>query len=56
MVSVLKVVYIRSITFSCCAPGRESCWSVDGELLANNQVRGKVYRGLVEVFARGIET
>lgn len=29
---------------------------MDGELLANNSVRAKVYRGLVEVFARGIET
>jgi ceramide kinase len=35
--------------------GKESSWSVDGELLKNNHVSAKVYRGLIEVFARGIE-
>ena len=35
--------------------GRESVWSVDGELLANNHISANVYRGLVDVFGRGIE-
>lgn len=35
--------------------GKESSWSVDGELLQNNHISAKVYRGLIEVFARGIE-
>ena len=43
--------------FDCRAPiaGRESVWSVDGELLANNHISAKVYRGLIDVFGRGIE-
>jgi hypothetical protein len=28
---------------------------VDGELLQNNHISAKVYRGLIDVFARGIE-
>ena len=35
--------------------GRESVWSVDGELLENNHISANVYRGLVDVFGRGIE-
>jgi ceramide kinase len=35
--------------------GKESSWSVDGELLQNNHISAKVYRGLIDVFARGIE-
>lgn len=35
--------------------GRESWWNVDGELLANNHLTAEVHRGLVSVFARGIE-
>lgn len=35
--------------------GRESCWNVDGEILGHNQMTGEVHRGLLEVFARGIE-
>ena len=35
--------------------GEESSWSVDGELLHNNHISAKVYRGLIDVFARGIE-
>lgn len=34
--------------------GRESCWSVDGELLANNTLTGQVHQGLIEMFARGV--
>jgi len=38
------------------APGaEESCWNVDGELLPSNAVRMRVARGLVDVFARGVE-
>jgi hypothetical protein len=29
---------------------------VDGELLQNNHISAKVYRGLIDVFARGIES
>ena len=35
--------------------GRESWWNVDGELLSNNHLTAEVHRGLVNVFARGIE-
>lgn len=35
--------------------GKESRWNVDGELLANNHITAEVHRGLVEVFARGVE-
>ena len=34
--------------------GKESRWSVDGELLANNALTGQVHQGLLEVFARGV--
>ena len=34
--------------------GKQSCWSVDGEILANNTLTGKVHQGLLEVFARGV--
>ena len=36
--------------------GKESCWNVDGELLDNNYVTARVHRGLLEVFARGVES
>jgi ceramide kinase len=36
--------------------GKESCWNVDGELLDNNHVTARVHRGLLEVFARGVES
>jgi hypothetical protein len=39
----------------CMQTGKESSWSVDGELLQNNHISAKVYRGLIDVFARGIE-
>jgi len=35
--------------------GQESSWNVDGELLENNHVTGQVHKGLVEIFARGVE-
>ena len=35
--------------------GEESCWNVDGEILANSHFAGEVHRGLLEVFARGVE-
>ena len=35
--------------------GRESSWNVDGELLENNHVTAQVHKGLLEVFARGVE-
>ena len=35
--------------------GRESSWNVDGELLDNNHVTAQVHKGLLEVFARGVE-
>ncbi|GAX83936.1 hypothetical protein CEUSTIGMA_g11360.t1 [Chlamydomonas eustigma] len=35
--------------------GEESHWNVDGELLSNNCVSILVQRGLVDVFARGVE-
>ena len=34
--------------------GKESVWSVDGELLRNNQFSGEVHQGLLQVFARGV--
>ena len=35
--------------------GEESSWNVDGELLTHNSVSIEVQRGLVDVFARGVE-
>ncbi len=35
--------------------GEESSWNVDGELLTHNSVSIRVHRGLVDVFARGVE-
>ena len=35
--------------------GPESSWNVDGELLADNHFTAQVHRGLLDVFARGIE-
>ncbi|DBA70237.1 TPA: hypothetical protein ACH3X2_012144 [Trebouxia sp. C0005] len=35
--------------------GQESSWNVDGELLENNHVTCQVHKGLVEIFARGVE-
>lgn len=35
--------------------GPESCWNLDGELLADNRLTARVHRGLVSVFARGVE-
>ncbi|GAB4813614.1 hypothetical protein N2152v2_000660 [Parachlorella kessleri] len=35
--------------------GKESRWNVDGELLPSNHITSEVHRGLVEVFARGVE-
>ena len=35
--------------------GRESSWNVDGELLENNHVTSQVHKGLLEIFARGVE-
>ena len=35
--------------------GPESRWNVDGELLPNNAITTHVHRGLLEVFARGVE-
>ena len=35
--------------------GMESYWNVDGEILADNRFTGQVHRGLLEVFARGVE-
>ncbi|KAK9812251.1 hypothetical protein WJX73_007417 [Symbiochloris irregularis] len=35
--------------------GQESWWNVDGELLQNNHMTAEVHRGLISVFARGIE-
>ena len=35
--------------------GRESSWNVDGELLDNNHVTAQVHKGLLEIFARGVE-
>ena len=35
---------------------KESVWSVDGELLLAQELAGQVFRGLVNLFARGPET
>ena len=35
--------------------GHESRWNLDGELLADNRLTARVHRGLVSVFARGVE-
>ena len=35
--------------------GRESSWNVDGELLDNNHVTAQIHKGLIEIFARGVE-
>lgn len=35
--------------------GPESYWNVDGEILSDNRFTGQVHRGLLEVFARGVE-
>ena len=36
--------------------GHESHWNVDGELLTDNHITACVHHGLVEVFARGVES
>lgn len=35
--------------------GVESYWNVDGEILADNRFTAQVHRGLLDVFARGVE-
>ncbi|KAL4433742.1 hypothetical protein ABPG75_000183 [Micractinium tetrahymenae] len=35
--------------------GKESHWNADGELLPNNHITAEVHRGVIEVFARGVE-
>jgi len=35
--------------------GPESCWNLDGELLGDARLTARVHRGLVSVFARGVE-
>ncbi|KAK9833420.1 hypothetical protein WJX81_003514 [Elliptochloris bilobata] len=35
--------------------GHESRWNLDGELLSDNRLTVRVHRGLVSVFARGVE-
>ena len=35
--------------------GHESRWNLDGELLADNRLTARVHRGLVSVFARGVD-
>lgn len=49
-VEVLDVTAVRVEPFGC-----ESAWNVDGELLANNHVTAQVHKGLLEIFARGVE-
>ena len=52
---------VRSSPRPCPAPlprpqlGKESRWNVDGELLPSNHITAEVHRGLIEVFARGVE-
>lgn len=36
--------------------GKESSWSVDGELMSSNHISARIFRGLVDVFARGVES
>lgn len=51
-----KYVEVFDVTAVWVEPtGRESAWNVDGELLANNHVTAQVHKGLLEVFARGVE-
>jgi len=35
---------------------KESHWNADGELLPSNHITTEVHRGVIEVFARGVET
>lgn len=49
-------VEVLDCTAVCLTPrGAESCWNVDGELLPDNHIAARVHRGLLDVFARGIE-
>lgn len=51
-----KYVEVLDVTAVRIEPiGRESAWNVDGELLENNHVTAQVHKGLLEIFARGIE-
>jgi ceramide kinase len=34
---------------------KQSRWNADGELLASNHITAEVHRGVIEVFARGVE-
>ena len=37
------------------AGARESHWNADGELLSDNHITAEVHRGVIDVFARGVE-
>ncbi|KAG0568571.1 hypothetical protein KC19_6G029800 [Ceratodon purpureus] len=51
------VDYYKTPLFTFTSHGdKESVWSVDGELLPARQLTGQVFRGLVNLFARGPET
>ena len=49
-VSVLEAIAVRVQPL-----GEESSWNVDGELMTHNALSARVFRGAVEVFARGVE-
>jgi len=49
----VKVVPVTAVAVRPVGP--ESSWNVDGELLSHNTVHIRVQRGLVDVFARGVE-
>ena len=55
MADVVHVLQTPVFTFL--SHGEEqSMWNVDGELLPATQLTGQVFRGLVNLFARGPET
>ena len=52
----LEYVEVVEATWVSIEPqGTESHWNVDGELLANKSITAAVHRGMVPVFARGVE-
>eukprot|EP00271_Cylindrocystis_brebissonii_P020271 TRINITY_DN6647_c0_g1_i2.p1 TRINITY_DN6647_c0_g1~~TRINITY_DN6647_c0_g1_i2.p1 ORF type:complete len:921 (+),score=178.28 TRINITY_DN6647_c0_g1_i2:117-2765(+) len=49
------VEYHKTPAFTFVSHNRESIWQVDGELFQAHQLSAQVFRGLVDVFARGPE-
>ena len=49
------MIGVQTPAFTFVSQGRESVWNVDGEIFPAHQLSAQVFRGLVDVFARGPE-